>query len=141
MISKGSWTAVRIMILILTIAAIAGGTAYAASAVSKNNLLETEAAEDFARLDAEVLFEGVEDFVAPEVLEGNGQIDERADVYSLAKFVDWLYHSAGLPFELKHVLAKATDVNPDERYTSVKAFQQAMQKATARKWRASGRVL
>ena len=54
MISKGSWTAVRIMILILTIAAIAGGTAYAASAVSKNKLLEIENAEEFARLDAGV---------------------------------------------------------------------------------------
>jgi hypothetical protein len=84
----------------------------------------------YARLDAEVLFEGVEDFVAPEVLEGNGQIDERADVYSLAKFIGWIYHSVGLPFELKHVLAKATDVNPDKRYTSVKAFYQAMQKST-----------
>lgn len=84
----------------------------------------------YARLDAEVLFEGLEDFVAPEVFVEGSTIDARADVYSLAKFVDWLYHSAGLPFELKHVLAKATDVNPNERYTSVKAFQQAMQKAT-----------
>ena len=72
----------------------------------------------YARLDAEVLFEGVEDLVAPEVFVEGSTIDARADVYSLAKFVDWLYHSAGLPFELKHVLAKATDVNPDERLPS-----------------------
>ena len=75
----------------------------------------------YARLDQEMLYEGVEDYVAPEVLNG-GAISARSDVYSLGKFVAWLYQSSGLPFELKQVIEKATMENPEERYASVDEF-------------------
>ena len=69
----------------------------------------------YAKLDQETLYDGLEDYVAPEVLAG-GEITARADVYSLAKFVGWLYHSAGLPLEWRHVIARATAEDPERRY-------------------------
>ena len=79
----------------------------------------------YQKLDQEVLWEGDEKFVAPEVLS-NGQIDARSDVYSLGRFVAWLYESGGLPVELKSVIAKATAENPAERYASVTDFYKAI---------------
>ena len=79
----------------------------------------------YAKLDQETLYDGLEDYVAPEVLAG-GEITARADVYSLAKFVSWLYHSAGLPFEWRHVIARATAEDPERRYSSVKEFYNAL---------------
>jgi serine/threonine protein kinase len=72
-----------------------------------------------------VLWEGDEKFVAPEVLNG-GKIDARCDVYSLGRFLAWLYESAGLPLELKSVVAKATDEDPSKRYSSVTDFYKAI---------------
>ena len=85
------------------------------------------ARESFAAdtLDQETLYDGLEDYVAPEVLAG-GEITARADVYSLAKFVSWLYHSAGLPLEWRHVIARATAEDPERRYSSVKEFYNAL---------------
>ena len=54
-------------------------------------------------------------FIAPEVLE-EGVFDARADVYSIGKFIEWLYRQAEVPFEMKGVIRKATDANPDNRY-------------------------
>lgn len=79
----------------------------------------------YQKLDQEVLWEGDEKFVAPEVLS-NGQIDARSDVYSLGRFIAWLYESGGLPIELKSVIAKATAENPAERYASVTDFYKAI---------------
>ena len=79
----------------------------------------------YAKLDQETLYDGLEDYVAPEVLAG-GEITARADVYSLAKFVGWLYHSAGLPLEWRHVIARATAEDPERRYATVKDFYHAL---------------
>ena len=79
----------------------------------------------YAKLDQETLYDGLEDYVAPEVLSG-GEITARADVYSLAKFVEWLYRSAGLPFEWRRVIARATSDDPESRYQSVRDFYQAL---------------
>ena len=79
----------------------------------------------YMKLEQDVLYDGVEDFVAPEVF-AEGTVDARTDVYSLGKFVAWLYQSGGIPFELKGVLAKATAQSPDDRYASVKDFHQAL---------------
>ena len=73
----------------------------------------------------EEMFEGVEDYVAPEVLT-EGKADERSDVYSLGKFINYLYESSGLPFELKGVIKKATAENPADRYASVEDLYSAM---------------
>ena len=82
----------------------------------------------YQRVDPEVLYEGVESFVAPEVFNA-GNIDARSDIYSLGRFISWLYQSSGLPLELRAVVAKATDENPDNRYPSMEAMRQAFNKA------------
>lgn len=79
---------------------------------------------------AEELYGDVADYVAPEVM-AEGKADDRSDVYSLAKFIDYLYASSGLPFQLKHVIAKATAENPEERYPSVKEMFADMKNRTA----------
>ena len=73
----------------------------------------------------EDIFEGVEDYVAPEVM-AEGIADERSDVFSLGKFIGYLYASSGLPFELKGVVQKATAENPADRYASVEDLYSAM---------------
>ncbi len=80
----------------------------------------------YQKLDQDVLYDGDEEFVAPEVFRSS-QIDARSDVYSLGKFVAWLYHSSGIPFEIKGIIEKATAENPDERYATVHDFWQALQ--------------
>ena len=89
----------------------------------------------YQRLDQDVLYDGVEDFVAPEVFEG-GAIDARTDVYSLGKFIAWLYESSGLPMELKGVVEKATAEDPEKRYATVEAMRHAIN--TRRNMRRSG---
>ena len=79
----------------------------------------------YNRIDPEILYEGTESFVAPEVFEGQ-PIDARSDVYSLGKFIAWLYQSSSLPIELRSVVAKSTDENPDNRYLTVEALRQAV---------------
>lgn len=83
----------------------------------------------YAKLDQEMLYEDVEEYVAPEVFEG--KIDARSEVYSLGKFIDWLYESSGLPVELKSVLKKATSKNPEERFATVAEFLQAVKNRIA----------
>ena len=111
MISKGSWTAVRIMILILTIAAIAGGTAYAASAVSKNNLLETEAAEDFARLDAGVKQEDI-NVTQTELRKKNGKF-----VYNITFHIKSALYQYEISADDGTILAKEIE-NEDQKVAS-----------------------
>ena len=82
----------------------------------------------YKKVDVDLLYEGVEDYIAPEVFD-RGEIDSRTDVYSLGKLIAYLYHSAGMPFELKPIVAKATDANPDKRFVSVEDFEAAINKA------------
>ena len=79
----------------------------------------------YQKVDQEQLYEGVERFVAPEVFNG-GPIDSRTDVYSLGKFIEYLYDSSGLPLELKRVVEKATAPDPANRYDSVDAMRKMM---------------
>jgi hypothetical protein len=55
-------------------------------------------------------------------------MDERSDVFALGRFIEGLYASSSLPYELKGVVKKATDPNPDNRYPSVAAMREAMGK-------------
>ena len=82
----------------------------------------------YQRIDPEILYEGVESYVAPELFNGK-PADASSDVYSLGRFISWLYQSSGLPLELRPVVAKATDENPENRYPSVEALRQAVNKA------------
>ena len=79
-------------------------------------------------VDADLLYEGVTDYIAPEALN-KGKIDARSDVYSLGKLMTYLYNSASIPLELKPIIKKATDVNPDKRYASIEDFEAAIKRA------------
>ena len=79
----------------------------------------------FSKLDQEILYDGVEQFIAPEVLSGN-PIDARTDVFSLGKLILWLYESSGIPFDLKKVVDKAISENPEDRFASIEDFRSAI---------------
>lgn len=83
----------------------------------------------YQNVDQDVLYEGVEEYVAPEVFKG-GPIDSRTDVYSLGKFIAYLYDSSGLPIELKKVVEKATAQDPDKRFDSVESMQKTINNLT-----------
>ena len=82
----------------------------------------------YQHVDPEILYEGLDMFVAPEVFAGQ-PITAATDVYSLGCFIDWLYRSSELPIELKSVVKKATEQDPSLRYPSVEALRQAVNKA------------
>ena len=84
--------------------------------------------------DKKMLYLGVEQYVAPEVLDGS-TADARSDVYSLGRFLEFLYRDSGLPFEQKSVLKKATEADPEKRYQTVTEMQSAMkQRSNTRKF-------
>ena len=64
-------------------------------------------------------------YVAPEVMTG-GTADERSDVYSIGKFIEWLYSTGEIPMEYKRLVRKATKENPEERYNDVDAMRSAL---------------
>ena len=65
-------------------------------------------------------------FVAPEVLE-HGSVDERCDVYSIAKFMEAIFEHAGMSVEYRKALKKATSEKPEDRYASPQALLKAVQ--------------
>ena len=75
--------------------------------------------------DQSMLYAGSEDYVAPEVLE-EGTITERADVYSIGRFIEFLYRDSSMPVELKTVVKKATQADPEKRYDSAAAMLSAI---------------
>ena len=85
----------------------------------------------FHRLSAyDTLYEGVEEYIAPEVLRGEAPTD-RSDVYGLGKFIDYLNASSGMPFYLKSVIKKATAEDPDARYATVGDLRKALSQRKA----------
>lgn len=78
-----------------------------------------------AMSDMHSLFASFEDFVAPEVFSGEG-IDDRSDVYSLGKFVEWIYQQGDMPYEYKKIVEKATQSDPLMRYVTVAEMRQAL---------------
>ncbi len=75
--------------------------------------------------DQRELYAGSESYVAPEVLDA-GTMDSRSDIYSIGKFMEYLYRDAGLPVELKSVVKKATDPNPARRYQTAEQMEHAI---------------
>ena len=79
----------------------------------------------YLKVDQDTLWEDVEGFVAPEVMQSQ-QADARSDVYSLGKFICWLYESSGMPFGLQKVIDRAVSPDPEKRYKSVAEFHKAL---------------
>ena len=78
----------------------------------------------------DTLYEGVENYIAPEVLRGEAPTD-RSDVYGLAKFIEYINESSGLPIYLKSIISKATSENPEARYATVDEFRKAISQRKA----------
>ena len=95
---------------------------------NKVQLLFHGSAYDKVR-DRKLLYLGVEDYVAPEVMDGS-IADNRSEVYAIGRFIEYLYRDSGMPFELKNVVKKATDANPDKRYQTVTELRGAMKQRT-----------
>jgi hypothetical protein len=77
-------------------------------------------------IDPKTFYAGFEDAVAPEVLAGE-PVDERSDVYALGRFIEQLLASGDMPFEYKAVVKKATDADPEKRYSSVADMRKAFE--------------
>ena len=75
--------------------------------------------------DQEALYGDYAEFVAPEVLE-ESVADERSEVYSLGKFLQYLYRDSSVPFEYRSIIKKATKAKPEKRYRNAAAMQKAM---------------
>ena len=85
----------------------------------------------FHRLGAyDTLYEGIEEYIAPEVLRGEVPTD-RSDVFGLGKFIEYLNASSGMPFYLKSIVKKATAEDPEARYASVAEFRKALSQRKA----------
>ena len=66
------------------------------------------------------------DFVAPEVLSHSSAVDERCDVYSFGKFIEWLFKNTTVPYEYRKVIEKATKEDASERYASIDEMVSSM---------------
>ena len=64
-------------------------------------------------------------FIAPEVIE-EGVFDARADIYSIGKFIEFLYQQSDIPFELRGILKKATALEPEKRYQTPEEMAKAI---------------
>lgn len=75
--------------------------------------------------DVSTLYEGFEDFVAPEVL-AHEAVDERSDVYSLGKLIEFIFAQSSMPYEYKQVVKKATAQDPDKRFKTVEDMKSTL---------------
>lgn len=75
--------------------------------------------------DQHIIYDGMDGFVAPEVLE-NGTVDERCDIYSLGKLMDFLFEQGQMPFEYRRVAKKAQAALPEGRYQTIAAMRKAL---------------
>ena len=73
------------------------------------------------------LYRDMTEYLAPEVLSGGG-VDERSDVYSIGKFIEWLYSTSDMPIEYRRLVKKATSELPEDRYQSVIDMRSALKK-------------
>lgn len=71
------------------------------------------------------LYENMDDYVAPEVM-GCGTVDERCDIYSAGKFLEYLFSVSDMPYEYKKVVAKAVEIVPEDRFQSVRDMAEAL---------------
>jgi len=76
-------------------------------------------------VESTLLFDGQEDFVAPEALSGE-KVTAASDIFSIAKLVEWLHQQGDMSFEYKRMVKKATQPEPGKRYDSVTELRSAL---------------
>lgn len=85
-------------------------------------------ASSFGRRELlQTIYADGKDFIAPEVWEGQ-PMTEQSDIYSLGCFIRHLYEQGDMPYEYKQVVGKATQSDPQKRYSSVQEMRSALQK-------------
>jgi serine/threonine protein kinase len=83
--------------------------------------------------DVNALYEGYEDYLAPEVM-ARETVDESSDVYSIGKLIAFIFDQCSMPYEYKAIVKKATDPSPAKRYKSIDAMKSAFaQKRASRR--------
>ena len=75
--------------------------------------------------DRKNLYDGCEQFVAPEVLNGE-KPTEASDVYSLGKLIEYLFDKGGMSLVYKMVMKKATAENPESRFLTVEKMKSSL---------------
>lgn len=75
--------------------------------------------------DFRLLYQGQEDFVAPEVMSGQ-QPDERSDVYAAGKFIQYIFSISGMPYQYRKAVDKATQADADDRYQTIADMRKAI---------------
>jgi len=75
--------------------------------------------------DQAAFYRSNERYVAPEVL-AHGTIDERCDIYSIGRLMEFLYADAEMPVELKRVVKKAVSESPEDRYQTAADMRRAI---------------
>ena len=73
------------------------------------------------------LWKNHDQYIAPEVLEGS-EATPASDVYSIGRFMEYLYSSSDIPIELRSVVKKATAETPDQRYENAGEMMAALGK-------------
>ena len=55
-----------------------------------------------------------------------GRKNERCDIYSLGKLMDYLFEQGQMPYEYKRVARKAQSAMPEDRYQTIAAMRKAL---------------
>ena len=73
------------------------------------------------------MYEGMERFVAPEVLN-DGTVDNRCDIFSLGCLIDWIFEMAEIPYAYEKVAKRAQNDKPEGRYQTVADMRKALKR-------------
>ena len=75
--------------------------------------------------DVRTLYEGCEQFMAPEVMAGE-KPTEASDIYSIGKLMEWLLGMGGMTIEYKMLMKKATAEKPEARFHTVEDMKASL---------------
>ena len=70
-------------------------------------------------IDSKIFYDGFDDYVAPEVIN-RGTVDERSEVYSIGKFLEYLFTFAEKSYKYNKLLKKSICEVPEDRYQNVR---------------------
>lgn len=93
-------------------------------------LTEPELLEDdplgFAICNPDILYRGMEEYIAPEVMAGE-HINAKTDIYSIGRLMEYLYASTSKPIGYGRIIRKATEELSFERYETLEDMEAAME--------------
>lgn len=78
--------------------------------------------------------DGILDYTAPEIINGNKIVDHCADIYSIGRLLEYLDRKAGLPERCMKIAKKCIQLNREDRYSSADAVKKAIKKPFSWLW-------